>query len=371
MVKIEIHYRITTSPVETIEDKLLHLILEQSVEIPSSVVSDELEYNIVGEVKQCIRLDDYLYEVVVAWPLDNFGSEISGFLNTLFGNISMHRGFQVTGINWKHLEGIFPGPRFGISSLRTRFDWQRRPLSCASLKPMGFTAEELGERCYQMALGGIDIIKDDHGLLDQNYAPFEKRVTACIDAIQRAADDSGHRARYFPHVSSDFITTLERARFAKEMDVDGIMICPHLTGMSALPHLATSDLNLPIIAHPSFSGSLVHDRSHGLAPSVTYGELPRALGADISIYPNAGGRFPITRKECQEINTALRREEWNLRAAFPMPGGGLSFDALPKWIKVYGPDTIFLLGGQLLTHPDGITDAARTFNQLLRDYAID
>jgi ribulose-bisphosphate carboxylase large chain len=68
---------------------------------------------------------------------------------------------------------------------------------------------------------------------------------------------------------------------------------------------------------------------------------------------------------------ALRKEMWHLKEAFPMPGGGMNFESLPKWIKAYGPDTIFLLGGQLLTHPDGITDAARTFNQLLQDYAID
>jgi ribulose-bisphosphate carboxylase large chain len=365
MVKVEVHYRITTSAVETIEEKLLHLILEQSVEIPSSVVSEELEYKVVGEVKQCNRIDDYQYEVIVAWPLENLGMEITGFLNTLFGNISMHRGFQITGINWKHLAGIFPGPMYGSAQLRRKWKVGKRPLSCASLKPMGYSADELAERCYQLAMGGIDLIKDDHGLLNQSYAPFEERVSACLEAIQRAADDSGHLTRYFPHVSSDSQTMLDRARMAEDLGADGVMVCPHLIGLPALAGLATSDVELPIIAHPSFSGSLISDRTHGLAPSVTYGELPRALGADISIYPNAGGRFPITRKECQSINNALRCEDWHMHPAFPMPGGGLTFDSLPKWVAAYGDDTIFLLGGQLLTHPEGITDAVRTFMEML------
>jgi ribulose 1,5-bisphosphate carboxylase large subunit-like protein len=41
---------------------------------------------------------------------------------------------------------------------------------------MGLSSPELGELAYKLALGGIDVIKDDHGLTDQCFAPFEERI---------------------------------------------------------------------------------------------------------------------------------------------------------------------------------------------------
>ena len=71
-------------------------------------------------------------------------------------------------------------------------------LLMTALKPMGSSAEELAEFAYKFALGGIDIIKDDHGLADQPYAPFEERVRKCSDAVRRANVITGRRCVYAP-----------------------------------------------------------------------------------------------------------------------------------------------------------------------------
>ena len=43
---------------------------------------------------------------------------------------------------------------------------------------------------YDFAKGGIDLIKDDHGLANQNYAPYEERVRACCAAVSIHALDT-------------------------------------------------------------------------------------------------------------------------------------------------------------------------------------
>ena len=61
----------------------------------------------------------------------------------------------------------FLEPRHGVEGLRSLCAVSsRRPLSCVAVKPLGSSAAELADRCGGLALGGIDIVKDDHGIAD-------------------------------------------------------------------------------------------------------------------------------------------------------------------------------------------------------------
>jgi ribulose-bisphosphate carboxylase large chain len=55
----------------------------------------------------------------------------------------------------------------------------------------GSSTAALAEMAYQLALGGIDVIKDDHGLANQTWSPFEQRVTACCAAVAKANQETG------------------------------------------------------------------------------------------------------------------------------------------------------------------------------------
>jgi ribulose-bisphosphate carboxylase large chain len=55
----------------------------------------------------------------------------------------------------------------------------------------GSSTAALAEMAYQLALGGIDVIKDDHGLANQTWSPFEERVTACCAAVAKANEETG------------------------------------------------------------------------------------------------------------------------------------------------------------------------------------
>ena len=52
----------------------------------------------------------------------------------------------------------------------------------------------------RLAEGGVDLIKDDHGLADQAYSPFAARIAAVGRAVRAANEASGRRTLYAPHV---------------------------------------------------------------------------------------------------------------------------------------------------------------------------
>ena len=55
-----------------------------------------------------------------------------------------------------------------------------RALTCTALKPQGSPLEQLAQLARTFALAGIDVIKDDHGIANQAYAPFARaRAPRC------------------------------------------------------------------------------------------------------------------------------------------------------------------------------------------------
>ncbi|AXJ00443.1 ribulose 1,5-bisphosphate carboxylase large subunit [Cyclonatronum proteinivorum] len=341
---------------------------EQSVELPDDVLSDEIRGHIVGQLISLTAAErENRWQASISYALDSLGDEVSQFLNVLFGNMSLFPGAQVVGCEWDEIpDEILPGPKAGLDGVREKFGiTRRRALSCSALKPIGLETRELAHFCYSFALGGVDIIKDDHGLANQPTSPFADRLAACTDAVKRAADKTGHLAAYFPNITADGSETLRRYEQAYEAGAGGVLLMPHLCGPSTMTELAKSGIPLPIMAHPAFSGAYVMSDTQGFTPEFLYGTLWRKLGADFVIYPNAGGRFSFSEAACHAINENCRRPLGGIAASIPTPGGGVQRDTLTSLLEAYGPDTCFLIGGSLYQHPRGIEFASRELTELL------
>lgn len=367
METFNITYQLTVEESETIDQKTESICLEQSVELPRQILSGKIEKTIVGDFVERRHQEDGLFEVVIAWPLDN-ADDISQFLNILYGNISLQPGIRIAAAEWENLKDkLFEGPRFGINGIRKNYNIYDRALSATALKPLGSTPDEIGDICYKFALGGIDLIKDDHGITNQIYAPFGERVKACVQAVIKAEDESGHRSRYFPNITAFAEDSIERYKLAAEYGADGVLLCPHITGLETMHRLARMDIDLPVIAHPAFSGALTTDVRQGLTPDFLYGQLWRALGADFVIYPNTSGRFSYSEEECHAINASARTVDSPFNSSFPMPAGGLELDEVAVWKKTYGIDTVFLLGGSLYEYSEGKISAADKLRKILNN----
>ena len=352
MDRIAVTYQLTCEPGESPEAKARDITFEQTVELPPQLVSPEIESAVVGSIESIEPLDDTRFTVVISYPGVTVGRDLPQLLNVLFGNVSLKKGVLVTSVDLSGpLLGSLPGPRFGTEGLRQLCGvTERRPLLCSALKPMGLSPRQLADLSYRFALGGLDIIKDDHGLANQETAPFRERVTLCQEAVARANQETGGNTLYFPHVACPVDELPRVIDFVRSLGCTGVLAGPFLLGLDTVRWLAETS-GLAILSHPALAGAFFHE-DHGIAPDVMLGRIFRWIGTDGVIYPNVGGRFSFSERVCEAINARLREPLGTLRPCFPAPGGGIDVSRVPYWAERYGPDTIFLIGAALYAQED-------------------
>jgi len=231
---------------------------------------------------------------------------------------------------------------------------------------MGFTPKELGELAYKFALGGIDIIKDDHGLTNQVFAPFDERVKYCVEGVERANSETGQKSIYVPNITASYDETIGRAELALKLGAKGLMLAPALTGLDAIKKLADDkNVNVPLFSHPAFQGSYLTCSESGFSHYCLLGQISRLAGADGVIYPNFGGRFSFTKQECINIAESTKVKMGHIKSIFPCPGGGMSLDKIPEMKDVYGNDVTFLMGGGLFRHSDDLVENCKYFRSII------
>jgi ribulose-bisphosphate carboxylase large chain len=365
--RFSVLYRLSGNEEEA-HAKARDICLEQTVEFPDALIPDGvIRDQILGRIERFEAGPDGGYRARISYAIEIAGRELTQLLNAIFGNISIKPGIRVESLELPdEVLRPFKGPRFGRLGLREYLQIPQRALLCTALKPLGLSAQGLAELAYRFALGGIDIIKDDHGLADQGFADFHTRVRLCADAVARANRESGQRSIYVPNVTAPVDAIEPRARFAKERGAGGLLIAPGLTGLDSMRCLSEDDtLALPLFSHPAFQGTYVISREHGISHQVLFGQLPRLAGADVTIYPNFGGRFSFTRAECQSIVQGTEMAMGSMKTIFPSPGGGMSLNRVPEMLEVYGRDVVLLIGGGLITQGPDLVENCRHFRKLI------
>lgn len=363
MSRLGVRYELRLGPGVDAERRALHLAREQTVEIPEGVVAASREAASVGRVER-VAGGDGRFEVEISYPAAAVGDDLPQLLNVLWGNVSLQRDVRVVAVDWPaDLLVSLPGPAFGVEGLRALAGAGERPLTATALKPLGLAARELARLAAECALGGIDLVKDDHGLADQAWAPFRERVLTVQEHVSRANRASGGRTLYAPNLTGPVDRLDERLETLREAGVRVAMVAPLLVGLDAVRSLAERS-GVALLAHPAFAGSYCGE-SAGLAPELLFGDLFRLAGADAVIFPNAGGRFPFTFDDCRRIEGRLRAPLGGAASSFLMLGGGIDAALLAQWIPRYSMDTIWLIGGSLYANAD-LRAAAREMVDVAR-----
>ncbi len=339
------------------------ICIEQTVEAHRSLASEpRFTEGIVGRVESIANIEDDVHEAVISYPVRIMADSIPQLLQVLYGNVSLMKGIRLERV---HLPDSFAkkfgGPRFGIRGIREMLGVFDRPLLAAALKPMGLTPRELADRALALARGGIDILKDDHGLTDHEFCPFEERVKAVCEALARARRETGRRTLYLASLTERFDLMVPSLRRAMRLGADGVLTSPLVTGLDAMRHVASLEDVAPVVAaHPALCGAFFCSADHGISHGVLLGTLMRLAGADMVIFPTHGGRFPLDRDQCDRIALELRSPMNGLDPAWPMPAGGIDVESVPGLRDGYGDDTIFLIGSSLYTRsPDLESNASR------------
>jgi ribulose-bisphosphate carboxylase large chain len=285
------------------------------------------------------------YAALISFAGEIASGELTQLLNVLFGNVSIKRGIQLARIHPSDvIFDICPGPRFGTDGIRDAVGVHGRPLLFTALKPMGLSARNMAALAGRFVEGGVDIVKDDHGITNQAFAPFGERVALVAAAVREANERFGRASIYVPNVTAPAGQIVERARTAKDLGAGGLLVTPGLTGFDAMRQLRESGIELPIFAHPAFIGSYVTN-ADGIACDALFGSIMRIAGADATIFPNYGGRFPLSKDECMGIAHAGREEFGRFKPIFPCPAGGMELADVKEMIASYGSDLLLLVGG--------------------------
>ncbi|MGH8597953.1 MAG: RuBisCO large subunit C-terminal-like domain-containing protein [Gammaproteobacteria bacterium] len=356
MNRLTATYRVIANAAE-IEARAAALALEQSVEMPAAAITSEyVREHTLGRVARITPLDHQVFRVDLDLSVATTGFEVGQLMNMLFGNCSLQDDVQLLDVTLPaELMRAFPGPRFGITGIRERLDVPLRALTCSALKPQGLDPTELANLCATFARAGIDVIKDDHGIADQIYAPFALRVRTCQRALRQVNAETGHQACYAPSLSGNPRQLREQIRIIAGEGVGMVLASPMIMGLPVFHEIVRETLEVPVLAHPALSGAL------RIAPPLFYGKLFRLFGADAVIFPNFGGRFSYSSETCRALVDAARATWGECAPALPVPAGGMSVERVPEMIVAYGLDTMLLIGGGLLSAGEQLPARCREF----------
>ncbi len=197
------------------------------------------------------------------------------------------------------LLAMFKGPKFGVPGIRKELKIPKRPLSLHIIKPkMGMTPKQVGEQCYQTAMGGVDMMKDDEMTSDVYNSKYEDRLKAVRDALEKAEAKTGKRVFYFLSITDEPRRVFDKAARAVELGATGLLIC-YSAGLPVVRQLAEDPaINVPILFHAS----------HMIAaqPRIAwpvFAKLVRLCGADLMLTPTFWSSIPMVSLE-EGIRTA-------------------------------------------------------------------
>ncbi len=354
--RIVVTYHVSAGA-DTIEARARGIAVEQSVEMPVEAITEPRVLDeIVGDVRDISEVRPGLFQVRIGLATETVGAEAGQLVNMIYGNTSIQPDTVLVDADFPPvILEAFGGPRHGVDGLRARAGGEARALTCSALKPQGLSVEALADLAHRFALGGLDFIKDDHGIADQRYSPYDRRVPALAEAVRRARAHTGRPTRYIPSVSGDLDQMRHRLRIARDEGLDCAMIQPMICGFPAMQTLIRENPDFAFFTHPTMTGAARID------PPFLHGTLFRLMGGDAVIYTNHGGRFAFSRETCVTLGRRATRP-WNgLKPALPVPAGGMTPDRVPEMIECYGRDVMLLIGGGLLLAGERLIEETRAF----------
>ena len=323
------------SDARSIEARAQAIAVEQSVEMPLSAIEDQhILDEIVGKVEDISEIAPGLFAVRIGLAAATAGHDrrpahqhavrqyvAAGRRDPARRRVSRRRSSRHYG-----------GPNIGLAGLRERAGAAGRALTCSALKPQGLPPARLAELAARFARGGIDYIKDDHGLADQAYSPFAARLEAIADALRAVERETGRRTRYVPSLTGDLdalraqIAAAQRGRHRhRDGAADDHAACRISRSWRA---------KIPGSRSSRIRRSRARRASH---PALLFGKIFRMLGADAVVFPNHGGRFGYYAGDLPaHRRNGAAPTGMDCKAAVPVPAGGMTTERVGEMLDFYG-----------------------------------
>ena len=306
-------------------------------------------------------------EIVVSFPLHNFGTSLPNLLATVAGNL--YELQELSGIRLIDLElppafaERYPGPGFGVDGTRKLVQIYERPLIGTIVKPsIGLSTSDLQSVVRDLAIAGLDFIKDDELHADPPYAPLAERVPAVMAEIERVADQTGKKTMYAFNISGDVDHMLRAHDLVIKHGGTCVMISVNNVGIAALAHLR-KHCALPIHGHRNNFGAMSRHPFLGIG-FTAYQKLFRLAGVDHLHVGGLDSKFYQTDEEvAQSITDCLTPLFGDYRVMPAISSAQWAGSAVKTYAETRTIDLIHLAGGGILGHPDGAAAGVSSMRQ--------
>lgn len=298
----------------------------------------------------------------LAFPQINFAGSYAMMLTALVGNdVSTALRTKLIDLELLGAAGSYSGPRQSIQHLRDLTGVQDRPLVLNMIKPcVGFTPEEGSKLFFDVAKGGVDLIKDDELLGSPTYNPVEKRTAAYLKAAAKAYEYSGKHTVYMPNISGTPHQMRENTKAVIAAGGKACLVNFVFNGLDTLADFCDEFGNaLFIMVHYAGAGVMENARG-GIANNVLLGLLPRLAGAHAVMTMSPARNDSLALFEFYKTIQAQRLPIPGISPVVTGIGGGITPVNQEVLQQELGQDLIIGIGGAIQGHPMGTTIGAQT-----------
>ncbi|MFB6090154.1 MAG: type III ribulose-bisphosphate carboxylase [Halobellus sp.] len=314
-------------------------------------------------------------EVEVAYPAGLFEpGSMPQILSCIAGNIlGMKAVDSIRLLDCEWPEGLatsFLGPQFGSGVREEIFGVTDRPILATVPKPkVGLSTERHADVGYQAWTGGVDLLKDDENLTDQDFNPFHDRLVESLAQRDRAEDETGEPKSYLINVTAGTNEMLERVDQVAAEGCEYVMVDVITCGWAAVQAVRErcEELGLAIHAHRAMHAAFDRLPHHGVSMRVL-AQIARLVGVD-QLHTGTAGLGKLANEDTVGINAWLRDDLHGLSDVLPVASGGLHPGLVPDLLDATGTNVCVQAGGGIHGHPDGTHEGAKALRAAVEAYA--
>lgn len=351
-----------------------------------STVKHHMFEKLKARVFEIKKVGNYSGYIKIAYPLRHFDWKNplqveASLLGNLFGLKELEELYVIDisfPLKWQK---IFSGPKFGIEGIRKLVGTEksRRPHIGTIVKPkVGLSPTEFAHVAYQAYAGGLDLVKDDENLADQNFCKWRERFDEMRKVVDRVEKESGRKVLYAINITDKVSRMVDRIDYLKEHGWKIAMLDVYLLGLSALMEIKQELDRAGIAIHGHRAGYAAHERGNFGVSFYVYEKFYRLIGVDqlhigTGVGKMEGGILHVKRMrdiiaeragEPQEFLGSLGFE-WarHIKPVMPVASGGLDPTRIPALVELFGKDVTIQAGGGVHGHPKGTRAGAMAMKQ--------
>lgn len=309
--------------------------------------------------------------VKISFPFENIGPSLPNLLSTIAGNLyelKEFSGLRLVDIKLPKLfSEKYKGPKFGIEGTREITGIYGRPLIGTIIKPnIGLKPEEYRPIVRELALAGLDFIKDDELNGSPLFCPLEERIAVIMDEINLVAEQTGKKTMYAFNITGDIDELKKNHDLVLNYGGNCVMASINSIGFAGISYLRSFS-ELPIHGHRNQWGAMTRHPFLGMNFNV-YQKLSRLVGVDHLHTSGLSSKFAESNETViQSIKDCLA-PSYGLKEVMPvLSSAQWAGSAYETYKEINSTDVLHLAGGGILAHPDGIKAGVKSMQLAWKD----